>query len=97
MIGSNGLATSAQLNVPCGVIVDVNGNVYIGDSVNHRIRKIDTSRNVTTIAGSGTFASGSADGNGLSATFNRPVGIAVDSTNTIYYTNYSIYYTGCFI
>ena len=78
----NGNGTSASFNAPVGMAVDSSGNLYIADSFNHQIRKIDTSGNVTTLAGSGS--EGSADGKGTSASFNAPYGVAVDSSRNVY-------------
>ena len=55
-IGDEGEATSAQLASPYGVAVDDAGNIFIADSTNHRIRKVDTSGIITTVAGNGTLA-----------------------------------------
>src|SRR5688572_16324207 len=51
--GDGGPATSAVFNQPHGVSVDSEGNVYIADSGNHRLRMVDTSGKITTIAGTG--------------------------------------------
>ena len=51
--GDGGPATEAQLNYPAGVAVDGAGNLYIVDSGNNRIRKVDSSGTITTIAGFG--------------------------------------------
>jgi len=52
--GDGGPATIAKLNHPTGVAVDSAGNIYIGDAVNHRVRKVNTSGIITTFAGTGS-------------------------------------------
>ena len=74
--------TSAMFNFPHDVTVDNAGNVYVADAYNHRIRKIDTIGNVTTLAGDGN--SGYVDGRGTSARFNFPRGLAVDNAGNVY-------------
>ena len=71
---------------PQGVAVDSSGNLYVADTSNHRIRKIDISGNVTTFAGSGTASF--ADGNGTSASLNQPIGITIDSSGNLYIAEY---------
>ncbi len=61
---------------------DAHGNLYVADSFNHCIRKIDESGNVTTLAGSGT--AGFSDGPGGSARFNQPAGLAVDEAGCVF-------------
>ena len=51
--GDGGPAVEAHLNFPRGVAVDAAGNVYIADHGNHRIRKVDPSGTITTVAGMG--------------------------------------------
>ena len=79
---ADGTGTAAQFNGPEGVAVDSSGTVYVGDSINHCIRKISPAGVVTTLAGSGV--AGYADGTGTAAQFNRPDGVAVDSVGTVY-------------
>ena len=57
------------------------GNVYIGDTHNHRIRKVTVSTGIiTTIAGTGTTTYSGDNGAATSATLNHPCGVAVDSS-----------------
>jgi sugar lactone lactonase YvrE len=78
----DGNGASASFNFPIGVAVDTSGNVYVADSLNHVIRKINSIGSVTTLAGSGvaTFA----DGTGNAASFNYPYGAAVDSSGNVF-------------
>ena len=78
----DGSGAEARFRYPSDVAVDLLGNVYVADSYNHRIRKINSMGIVTTIAGSGS--GGFTDGLGTSARFNRPSGIAIDASGIIY-------------
>ncbi|MEV5136703.1 SBBP repeat-containing protein, partial [Streptomyces syringium] len=53
-ISDGGPAIATRLNTPWGVAVDRSGNVYISDHGNHRVRKVTTNGNITTVAGNGT-------------------------------------------
>jgi sugar lactone lactonase YvrE len=83
--GDGGLATSAKMSSPQAVAVDSNGNLYIADTGNYRIRKVTKSTGViSTVAGNGTSGY-SGDGSlATSAEMNMPQGIAVDSTFHFY-------------
>ncbi len=86
--GDNGPATDAQFKDPSNVCVDSVGNIYITDSRNHRIRKVDTNGIITTYAGNGTQG---YSGDGVSATnaqLNTPEGIAIDSVGNLYIADY---------
>lgn len=64
------------------VAVDAAGDIYVADTGNHAIRRISRNGIVSTVAGTGS--PGFANGNGRSASFNRPVGIALDGSGNIY-------------
>jgi hypothetical protein len=74
--------TAARFNKPANVAVDANGNIYVADDDNERIRKVTPTGTVTTIAGG--FAPGYTDGAGEDATFRSPTGVAIDATGAIY-------------
>jgi formylglycine-generating enzyme required for sulfatase activity len=72
----------ASFDNPIGVAVSEGGDLFITDYGNHRIRKITGNGTVTTLAGSGSASY--ADGQGLTASFNNPIGVAVGGTGSIY-------------
>jgi len=78
----DGTGTAAQFNGPSGVTVDSSSILYVADNGNHRIRKITSAGDVTTLAGSGI--AGSANGAGTEAQFYYPSGVAVDSSGILY-------------
>ncbi|TEB14841.1 Chitinase A1 precursor [Pelotomaculum sp. FP] len=87
--GDGGPATAAQLGYPHGVTVDSAGNIYIADSNNQRIRKVDASGNISTLAGSGTY--GFYDGLATAAEFFSPYGVAIDGSGKLYIADNSNY------
>ena len=82
--GDNQAATSAQLNGPPFVAVDANGNIYIADQNNNRIRKVDTTGKITTIAGTGSAGFSGDGGPATSAALNAPTGVFADAAGNIY-------------
>jgi sugar lactone lactonase YvrE len=80
---ADGTGPAASFDVPLGVAVDRNDNIYIADLNNHAIRKVTAAGVVTTLAGTPGLA-GDADGTGASARFTAPVGVAVDDRGNIY-------------
>jgi streptogramin lyase len=97
LTGASGLAgmqdgsgTSALFNQPNGIALDSAGNVYVADTGNATIRKVTSTGVVTTVAGTPSNR-GNVDGTGTAAQFNYPLGIAVDSSGSLYvadaYTN----------
>ncbi len=82
--GDGGPAAAAQLRDPSGVFVDGAGNLYIADSGNHRVRKVDAGGAISTVAGTGT---GGYNGDGIAATsaqLNYPYDVAVDSAGNVF-------------
>jgi YVTN family beta-propeller protein len=75
--GDGGSATSAQLNEPRGIAVDSSGNVYIGDSQNHRVRKVSANGIITTFAGNGNSGFSGDGGLATSAAIGSPRGLQV--------------------
>ena len=83
--GDGGLATSAQLNCPSGVVIDAAGDLFIADYLNNRIRKIDAATGIiTTIAGNGTSGFTGDGGPALSAEINLPNDVDLDAAGDIY-------------
>ncbi len=80
---SDGSGNSVRFNQPTGIAVDAGGNLFVSDTGNNTIRKITAAGVATTVAGSAGNA-GSTDGAALSALFNQPGGIAVDSAGNLY-------------
>lgn len=82
--GDGGPATAATLNQPEDVFVDGAGNLFIADTQNGRIRKVDTSGIITTIAGNGSFGFGGDGGAATAASLNRPRAVYVDAAGDVY-------------
>lgn len=89
---ADGIGEKAQFNEPQGIDIDKEGNIYVADTGNQRIRKVSPEGVVTTIAGSGTelmdgtsyIMGGYKDGEGAKARFNSPLGLAVGEDKVIY-------------
>jgi len=81
----NGEGKEASFNTPCGLTVDLVGNVFVADSENNVIRRITPSGKVSTVAGSGQMSF--KEGRKQQASFNKPVGITVDLHNVLYVTD----------
>ena len=83
-VGDGGPATSAVLFQAEGIAADVNGNLYIADSANHRVRRVTPLGIITTLAGTG-FAGFSGDGGPANAAqLNSPYGVALDGTGNVF-------------
>jgi sugar lactone lactonase YvrE/P pilus assembly chaperone PapD len=82
--GDGHAASTAKLNYPSAVAIDGSGNLYIADTYNNVIRKVDTSGNISTVAGNGT-AGYSGDGHAaIGAQLNYPSGVAADSAGNFW-------------
>jgi sugar lactone lactonase YvrE len=76
--GDGGRATDAVLRVPSGIAVDGAGNIYVSDTFNHRIRRIDRNGVITTVVGDGNGRFGGDGGSGTSASLSYPLALAFD-------------------
>jgi sugar lactone lactonase YvrE len=82
--GDGGAATNAELNNPSGVTVDANGNLFIADQRNQRIRKVSTNGIITTVAGNGTYYYSGDGGAATNAGLSFPSGVAVDANGNLF-------------
>jgi sugar lactone lactonase YvrE len=86
--GDGGPATAASLSEPMGLAVDPNGNLYIADEP--RIRRVDAQTQIiTTVAGNGFFGFSGDGGPALQASLDLPIGVAVDSTGSLFIADYN--------
>ncbi|MEZ0184731.1 hypothetical protein AB9T89_21000, partial [Flavobacterium oncorhynchi] len=82
---TDGTGSQAQFYSPFGIAMDTSGNIYVADTGNNAIRKITPAGAVKTLAG-GT--NGFADGIGIAAQFNTPLGVAVDASDNVYVADF---------
>jgi sugar lactone lactonase YvrE len=83
--GDSGLATGAQLDLPTALALDSQNNLYLADTRNHRIRRIEaTTGLITTIAGNGTQGLSGDNGPASAASIDSPTGLALDASNNLY-------------
>ena len=83
--GDKGLATSAKISGPAGILVDNNGNIYFADNNNSRIRRVDAATKIiTTIAGNGIADFSGDSGEPTNASLNYPEKFAFDSKGVLY-------------
>ncbi|MBX5468082.1 MAG: hypothetical protein K6U14_11415 [Firmicutes bacterium] len=83
--GDGGSALNAWLDSPTGVAVDASGHLYIADSWNHRVRKVDANTEIiTTLAGGGTPGYSGDGGPAVLASLYEPCGLALDAAGNLY-------------
>jgi len=81
--GDGGSATIAKLSSPHGLAVDASGNLFIADTSNNRIRKVDNTGLITTVAGNGNGAYAGDGGPAASASLSGPAGVALDAAGNL--------------
>ena len=82
--GDTGVATNAKVFGPSGIAVDGAGNTYFSDYYNQRVRKISSSGNISTVAGTGTAMYNGDSVMASGATLNNPMGLAADAYGNVY-------------
>jgi sugar lactone lactonase YvrE len=82
--GDGGPATAASLNEPYGLAIDGVGNVYISEYGHERVRRVDPTGTISTVAGNGTTGFGGDGGPATAASLNTPLFVAIDSTGRLY-------------
>ncbi len=82
--GDGRAATNAEINSATGVAMDSAGNLYIADSGNEVIRKVDTNGIITTVAGNRAASYSGDGGSATNASLNNPMGIVADGRGAIY-------------
>ncbi len=87
--GDGGPAIKANFKTPAGLAFDPKGNLYIADRENHRVRKIDTSGNISTFAGIGEAGFSGDNGPAVKARLNLPSGVAIDKKGNLYISDRS--------
>jgi len=87
--GDGGPAIKANFKTPAGLAFDPEGNLYIADRENHRVRKLDTSGNISTFAGIGKAGFSGDGGPAVRAKLNLPSGLAADEKGNLYISDRS--------
>jgi sugar lactone lactonase YvrE len=81
--GDGGSAVAAELDHPTAIALDGSGNLFIADSKNNRVRRVDRGGRITTVAGTGTAGFGGDGGAATAAMLNEPAGLAIDREGAV--------------
>lgn len=87
--GDGGSAVEAILNQPEGIAVDINGNIYVADADDHRVRRVSPDGTIRTFAGTGTQGFSGDGGPAEAAQLNTPYGLCLDSKGNLYIADLS--------
>lgn len=87
--GDGGQATAAAINGPDGLRLDPAGNLYIADANNERVRKVNTSGVISTLAGTGVGGYSGDGGQGSAAQLSFPTDVAADAAGNVYIADFS--------
>ena len=87
--GDGGPASAAELSFPGGLDIDSIGNIFIADFGNNRIRKINTSGVITTVAGNGTAGFSGDGGPAIDAELSGPIDVAVDKAGNLFFADFN--------
>lgn len=82
--GDGGPALKAKLKVPANLAISPDGELYIADRENHRVRKVDSKGIITTVAGNGTAGFSGDGGPANMASLDLPSGLTFDSKGNLY-------------
>ena len=82
--GDGGLASDAEINSPFAVTSDIEGNIYIGDASDYRVRKVNSVRTISTVAGTGVYGYSGDGGPATAAKLNGPAGLVTDLNHNLY-------------
>jgi sugar lactone lactonase YvrE len=85
--GDGGPANLASLTAPSGLAVDSAGAIYIADTANHRVRRVNPDGTIVTAAGTGTSGNGLDNIPAVLSPLNGPSGVAIDPNGTVYFTD----------
>jgi sugar lactone lactonase YvrE len=83
-VGDGGPATEAALDTPQGIALDMSGNLYIADTGNRRVRRVDASGRITTVAGNGKDGSSGDGGPATEAQLSEPASVTLDAAGNLF-------------